>query len=303
MATSTVPRNTAGSSVGVGPFVQLCRPKHSVKNLVIFVPWMLTGGPFTGSLVATFATFVVASFGIYALNDAIDSKYDRDHPTKYFRPVASGRIAPSSGFGFALLCFVTALGTGLLFAPHAAALAATYIVINIVYSVVGKDLPVIDILMVSSGFVIRVVAGVLAIGPFQTTSWIVVPVFLASAGLALGKRLAKRSKAGDASSEHLRMPAFYTESNLRGMLFFLSHLSVLIGGWILLDDRLGLANQIELPLLTAGALAITCVVILSRVVYLIVHRHIEPASAFTADAFTVLGAVVLASTLLLGTIS
>ncbi len=286
----------------VSSFLQLARPKHSIKNLIILVPWAISGTPFTAPLLATVVAFILVSSGIYAVNDAIDSEYDRNHPTKFFRPVASKRITTTASFYFAASCFTLALIVSLIFFWPTAVLGAIYVAVNIAYSAAGKDVPVLDILMVSSGFVVRCAAGILAVGPIEETSWIIVPVFLAATGLALGKRLAKRAKAGS-SSETIRMPVFYTESNLRGMLFFLSHLSVLVGGWLLIDDRIGLANRVQISHLSVGVLALTSVVVLSRVVYLIVHRHMEPATAFTADGLTMLGAGVLASTLMIDSVA
>lgn len=169
----------------------LLRPHQWVKNVfVLIVPLALDAAALWDHLVqalVTVAAFTAASSAVYVLNDWLDRKQDRLHPVKRHRPLAGGRIGP---FGALLLgagCLaVTATSAALLPPPVRAAIAG-YLVLNLAYCLALKHYPLVDVSVVAIGFVLRAVAGCLAVAaPFSPT--LIICVYCACLLMALGKR-------------------------------------------------------------------------------------------------------------------
>jgi decaprenyl-phosphate phosphoribosyltransferase len=172
-------------------YFRLLRPQQWVKNLFVFLPAFFAGRIanltlLSQTLVAFISLCLLAS-AIYTLNDVTDRESDRSHPTKRNRPIASGRVSVRAALGLAFsLCmagFAMAGGLGL----SVLALAGLYLAFNLAYSLGLKHIPVLDIFIVSVGYVIRVfVGGVVDDVPISI--WIVIMTFLLALFLALGKR-------------------------------------------------------------------------------------------------------------------
>jgi decaprenyl-phosphate phosphoribosyltransferase len=173
-------------------YVKLARPKDWVKNVFVLmpIPFALAAG---GTLdLRAFALgvagFSLVSSAVYATNDALDAERDRTHHKKRHRPVASGRIAPRAAlvFAFALL----ALGVLLAALSGVGAtlvVIAAYVAKELGYQLGLKHVPLVDVFLLSSGFVLRVVLGALLVGA-EPSSWLL----LCSSTLALFISLAKR---------------------------------------------------------------------------------------------------------------
>ncbi len=175
--------------------IRLCRPKQWVKNLFVFLPLFFSGNllnmpKLLGAAVA-FAAFSLVSSAIYCLNDLRDAEADRLHPTKRFRPVASGEVGPKACV--VLMALLCAASFGLLTAlpRHQAGATAgvilIYLVMNIAYCMKLKSIALVDVVVISLGFVLRVVAGGVATGIF-ISHWIIIMTFLLALFLALSKR-------------------------------------------------------------------------------------------------------------------
>ena len=177
---------------GVQAYLTLARPHQYLKNVLLFAPLFFGGKlydvPALAATTLAFAAFCLSASAVYTLNDLCDAGSDRRHPTKRHRPVASGVITPSRAgiFGGALLLaglgFAMALGS----AGFAAALGL-YLAVNAGYSLALKHYSVTDVLLIASGFVIRIHAGGVVSG-VAVSEWLVVITFLLSLFLALGKR-------------------------------------------------------------------------------------------------------------------
>ncbi len=175
--------------------IRLCRPKQWVKNLFVFLPLFFSGNllnmPKLLGAAVSFAAFSLVSSAIYCLNDLRDAEADRLHPTKRFRPVASGEVGPKACVS--LMAFLCAASLGLLMAlpRHQAAVTAAviliYLVMNIAYCLRLKSIALVDVVVISLGFVLRVVAGGVATGIF-ISHWIIIMTFLLALFLALSKR-------------------------------------------------------------------------------------------------------------------
>lgn len=171
--------------------IKVARPVHWVKNLALFGALLLTGtmferGLFKDVLIA-FISFSFATSATYIFNDLLDSSSDKLHPKKKFRPIASGRlpilVAILEMIILAFISLVIAYSLNNLFF----ALTFGYLVMQILYSLGLKNIPVIDILIIATGFIIRVYAGALVIDAHLSV-WFLLCVVSASLFLAAGKR-------------------------------------------------------------------------------------------------------------------
>lgn len=158
------------------------RINHYIKNLIIFVPLvfsMLITEP-VSCVRATimFAAFCLISSVVYIFNDLVDVKKDRLHPTKCNRPIASGKITPA----LALTILVTLLGTGLVLAGSLNTLCLltiiAYILLNVFYTLKLKTIPLIDVLCIALGFILRILSGCAAISVIPSPLVILLTFFL-----------------------------------------------------------------------------------------------------------------------------
>jgi 4-hydroxybenzoate polyprenyltransferase len=166
------------------------RPRQWVKNLFVFAGLVFSQRLFTPSAwvaVTAFAIFCALSGAIYLFNDVADREKDRLHPTKRQRPVASGLlpvpVALAAGGGLV----VGGLGLAAWLSPPFAVTALAYVLLLTLYSMWLKHVVIVDVLTVSSGFVLRAVAGALAID-VEISGWLLICTILLALFLALGKR-------------------------------------------------------------------------------------------------------------------
>jgi 4-hydroxybenzoate polyprenyltransferase len=175
---------------GLGAVLASLRPRQWVKNLfvfagLVFAQKLLT--PLVWPALAAFGLFCALSGAIYLFNDVADRDRDRLHPTKRRRPVASGTLAPGPALGIASGLLVGSLGLGFVFSPGFGLAALAYAVLLVAYSVWLKHVVIVDVLVVAIGFVLRAVAGALAIH-VAISGWLLICTVLLALFLALGKR-------------------------------------------------------------------------------------------------------------------
>lgn len=169
------------------------RPKHYVKNVLVFAPVMFAGrlsdlDVLTSAFVG-FVCFCLAASAVYAINDMNDVEKDRQHPTKRFRPIASGEVTIPEAriLTVVLLALATALSI-LHGSLWAFAVLAAYVAINVAYSQCGiKSVPILDVLVLALGYVLRVLYGGLMCD-IAVSSWLYLTVLAGSFYLGLGKR-------------------------------------------------------------------------------------------------------------------
>lgn len=172
---------------------RLVRPRQWVKNAFVAAPLFFTPSAWTKpqitAVLLTLIVFCLLSSAVYIINDFADREADRLHPVKKTRPIASGEISPSLALALAgLLLAVAAAAVAVPFLPETVVrIAALYLGINLLYSFWLKHVSLLDVLMVATGFVLRVDAGAAAIG-IDPTVWIVVCTGLLALFLALAKR-------------------------------------------------------------------------------------------------------------------
>ena len=207
----------------MGPALALLaslRPRQWVKNLfgfagVIFSQQMLT--PLVWTAVSAFVIFCALSGAIYLFNDVADVERDRRHPSKRLRPIASGQVSRPAAVlvGAVLLVggFAAAFRIGLSFGL----VALGYGALLTAYSLWLKHIVILDVLTVATGFVLRAVAGAVAVDA-EISGWLLICTILLALFLALGKRRHEyRSLARDAAA-HRPILAEYSESFLDQMI-------------------------------------------------------------------------------------
>ena len=189
--------------------VRLFRLKHYIKNILVFVPLVFMGSGMSMRKImhsaAGFLAFCLISSCIYIINAARDIEEDRLHPTKRNRPMASGAVSLRSGILCAIVCFAAAIGSMiyLVFFCGGDVLALgwllLYFVLNLAYSFWFKNIPIIDIIILMSGFLIRILFGAVIAGTF-VSSWLYLTVMSGAFYFALGKRRNEITNTEDVGS-------------------------------------------------------------------------------------------------------
>lgn len=221
---------------GVGDYVRLLRPMQWAKSVFVLIgpaygfangdwdPWAVERGsrlglPTYAMLVLALVAFSLASSACYIVNDILDAPADRHHPRKKNRPIASGRVSVGGAIGVAALLVALTAGSLLLMggwrALYTAGIIAVYVLNVNLYSAVLKHIVIADVISLSMGFVLRVLAGCAAVSVAPTT-WLLNTTFFLAMFLAFGKRLGERRSLGSAGAAAARgVQAGYTDELLR----------------------------------------------------------------------------------------
>lgn len=198
--------------------IRLIRMKHWIKNFLVFLSLFFSGNIFTidlllKNLVAFFSFCMIAS-SIYIINDIKDVEQDRRHTTKCKRPLASGEISITAAL--IIMCAMVSIGSLLLFVSQpvkfvmAIVLIFTYLVINIFYSCCGKNIPLLDVIILASGFVIRVYYGTCVTG-INVSEWLFMVILSGSLFMGLGKR---RNELKNSNDDTRKVIKYYNYSFL-----------------------------------------------------------------------------------------
>jgi 4-hydroxybenzoate polyprenyltransferase len=191
------------------------RPRQWIKNgfiffALIFDRQLFLIEPFLRTVVGFFL-FCLISSAVYLFNDIADVEADRNHPEKKKRPIASGKLPIRVAWMSALLLALIAIPFGYWLSPYFALILAAYLVINLLYSRWLKHISILDVLIISSGFVLRVAAGVALIYPVERFSpWLYMITILFSLYIGLGKRRAELKLLAQGASAHRKVFEGYT---------------------------------------------------------------------------------------------
>ena len=184
------PESVSGSQLAAGLW-RLARPRQWIKNVFVFAPLFFTPTALSWRSVfivgAVFVGFCLVSSAVYCFNDFRDREADRRHPVKRDRPLAAGVISPAAAIVLAIVLALTGLAIIILAAPGAAVFVMLYIAANVGYSLVLKRVPIVDVLTISAGFVLRIYAGAAALA-LTPTVWIQICAGLLALFIALAKR-------------------------------------------------------------------------------------------------------------------
>lgn len=202
--------------------IRQARPKQWVKNvLVLAAPGAAgvldNGGP-TGRTLVMVAAFCVGASGLYYWNDLLDVEADRGHPTKRYRPIASGIVSIGLGRVVGTALVLGSLGIAaatLRWEP--VAILGVYLVSTMAYSSWLKHVAVIDLMIVASGFVLRAAGGATA-ADVPMSKWFVLCTVFGSLFIVTGKRYAELRELGDSAPSSRRTLAEYSVGYLRMVL-------------------------------------------------------------------------------------
>jgi decaprenyl-phosphate phosphoribosyltransferase len=206
-------------------YFSLLRPKHWIKNLFLFAAPFFGGNLFskTTLLIAlpAFMAFSLCASAVYIFNDIQDVEYDRLHPKKKKRPVASGSINKNNALFFAFILASLSFVLSYEISTTFVIFILFYLAIQVLYSLFLKNMPVFDIFCIASGFVIRVLAGGSAFH-VEVSRWLLLTMFMISLVLASGKRLAEVKLLQEKAEEHRKSLDVYSISTLKEILLISS---------------------------------------------------------------------------------
>lgn len=157
-----------------------------------------------------FLLFCLISSAVYLFNDLTDIEADRQHPEKKHRPLASGKLPVNVALGTAFVLALAAIGLGYVLAPAFALIVSLYLVTNLLYSRWLKHVPILDVLIISSGFVFRVAAGVTLITVERFSPWLYVITTLFALFIGFGKRRAEMTLLAHGAGSHRKVLDGYT---------------------------------------------------------------------------------------------
>ena len=202
--------------------IKALRPKQWVKNVLVLAAPAAAGADalFHGrvllDVLLAFVVFCLGASSIYLINDAKDWREDQEHPTKRFRPIASGVLPIKLAYVMAVVLIGLSIGLSFLATagPQLAIVMAIYIALQLGYCFGWKHMPVIDIALVSSGFMLRTMAGGVAAG-IDLSQWFLLVAAFGSLFMASGKRYAELLLVKETGAEIRRSLQGYTETYLR----------------------------------------------------------------------------------------
>jgi 4-hydroxybenzoate polyprenyltransferase len=243
------------------------RPGEWVKNLFVLAPLLfgaqLDNGDAIRNAAAAMVAFCAISSAGYLINDALDVEFDRRHPVKRNRPIASGELSVSTAIAIAVVLALVGVGIGAAVEPEVAAIIAGYGVLTVSYSVLLKHLVILDVMAIAGCFLLRVLAGAVAVD-VQASEWLLFCTGMLALFLGFTKRRQEavredREGATRAVLEHYPLP-------------FLDQMVSLVTAAALLSYGI---YAIDSPLVGGRMLATTPIVLygLFRYLYLIYARN------------------------------
>lgn len=198
----------------LGPLVELVRPKDWVKNTLVAAPLVfgarLLEADALGNVAIAIAALSLAASAGYVANDLRDVEFDRLHPVKRQRPLASGAVSPGVARVLALALGVGALGTAAVVGRGLFAVVATYLVLALAYTWWIKELVILDVLAIGAFYVLRVEAGAVAAG-IPASDWLLIATFLLAVFIGLSKRRHELILLGSGAGGHRGVLGRYSE--------------------------------------------------------------------------------------------
>ena len=190
------------------------RPRQWTKNVFVFAALvfdkqLLNADSFLRTL-AGFALFCLISSSVYIFNDISDVEADRQHPEKKNRPIPSGKLPISVAWVAGIVLVITTFAISFFLAPGFEAVVIIYFLLNMAYTKWLKHVPILDVLVIAAGFVLRVHAGVTLISVERFSPWLYVVMTLLSLFLGFGKRRAEIALLAQGAGSHRKVLEGYT---------------------------------------------------------------------------------------------
>lgn len=189
--------------------VRLLRPHQWIKSAFVFVgvifghAWDKPG--YLAAALFAAAGFSLAASCVYVFNDLADRERDRAHPRKKNRPLASGAVSVPAAVALGTACGIAGLGLAWLAAPLVAGLILTYLLLNVGYTLGLKHVSILDVFIISAGFMLRLVAGTEGIG-IEASQWLILCGMMVTLFLGFSKRRAELyALAGEDGAAHRKV--------------------------------------------------------------------------------------------------
>ncbi len=224
--------------------LMILRPWHWTKNMFIFAALIFSqklAQPIEQvkvaifSAIAAFICFSLAASATYIFNDIFDRKADRIHPEKSHRPLASGTVSIPAASFIAIVCAAIALIFSYLLVKQFAAIIILYLVLNILYTLKLKNMLILDVIIISFGFVLRAIAGAVVIG-VDISPWLIICTFALCLFLGFGKRRSELLLLQENSQQFRETLGAYTPTLLDHMLNVTSSIAVVCFLLYTMDD-------------------------------------------------------------------
>ncbi len=203
------------------PLIRAMRPRQWAKNVFIFAGVFFDGRIADVSAIAkslgAFAVFCAVSSAVYLINDLADMQQDRLHPSKRYRPLASGELSPRVARFAAAGLLVLALPAAFLLQRGFGWVVVLYLVMMLWYNVSLKHLVIIDVMTIAAGFVLRVVAGAQVVVVSRFSPWLYVCTTLLALFIAISKRRSELILLEDSANHHRAILEEYSVSFLDNM--------------------------------------------------------------------------------------
>lgn len=213
--------------------IRALRPRQWTKNGVLFVPLLFAKSIFVqGQLVRSalaVAAFCLLASGVYLVNDWFDREKDRLHPEKKHRPIAAGQLRPPAVVALLALCWGGSAALALSINRQFALVCVGYVALQVAYTTVLKHLVVLDVMALAMGFIVRVVAGAVAID-VVVSNWLFLCTLLGAVFLGFAKRRAELSSLEEGAAAHRASLGEYTQTMLDQMMSISAACTILAYG-------------------------------------------------------------------------
>lgn len=264
-------------------YLNLLRPKHWLKNILLFAAPFFGGRLFFEETLLmalpAFMAFSLCASAAYIFNDIKDIENDRLHPEKKKRPIASNSISKMQASVFAVFLIVPSLILSYAIEPAFFYYILSYLFIQAAYSTYLKNIAIVDIFCIASGFVIRVLAGGATFN-VEVSHWLLLTMFMISLVLAAGKRLGEVSLLNEKAEKHRKSLRYYSVSTLNEILIISSSASLIAYALYTVEQFQSFIYTI--PVVTFG---------LFRYIMLSKQGMGDPTEAMTKDKWMVLTVV------------
>ena len=211
--------------------LKLMRPRQWVKNVIVFFALVFDKQLFylepALRTLAGFVLFCLISSAVYIFNDIADIEADRQHPKKKLRPLPSGELPIGVARGAGIFIVFMVLPKAYLLSPAFAGVLTVYFVMMLAYTSRLKHIPILDVMILATGFVLRVHAGVTLISVERFSPWLYVITTLGALYLGFGKRRAELTLLQDGAKSHRRVLDGYTIPLLDQFITIVSSTTIL----------------------------------------------------------------------------
>ena len=205
----------------VGLLLVSLRPEQWTKNLLLLAGVVFGGRllepPAVAIALAAFAIFCALSGAVYLFNDVADREADQNHPLKRERPIASGQLSATSAVTAGVVLGIAGVATAFSIGTQFGIVAAAYLAAQILYSFGLKHVVIVDVLMIAAGFVLRAIAGAVAVN-VPIGHWLLVCTTLLALFLALSKRRHELTLLAEGATDHRRILEEYSPYLLDQMI-------------------------------------------------------------------------------------